>query len=155
MTTKLKITLTILSFVALVACKNNATKPEATTNAPVVAADTTKPAMSAEPDKASVKENVMTLNAMFVEFTLGDAEHYTFKDKAGKTWNFGGCTDESVKFGEELPESKANSSNQGWTSNKKLQKKWFDLKYVVRKQPLYIDGPEGDVLVITEAKMVQ
>jgi hypothetical protein len=111
--------------------------------------------MATTPAEAAGNEQIQTLNAQFVDFSLGDTEHYIFKDKAGKTWEFGGCDDQTVKFGKELPASEANETNQGWGVNKDLQNKWFDLKYVVRKQALYQDGPEGDVPVIVEAKMAQ
>ncbi len=105
-------------------------------------------------DDAATDE-VLTLKAKFVDFTLGDAEHYSFEDENGKTWDFGGCEDTSVQFAEELPAEQANESNQGWAANKQLQNQWFELKYVIRQQPLYIDGPVGEVAVILEARMVQ
>ena len=133
----------------LFACNSNSpTTADATAETGTPAADS----MTATP---AANETVMTLNAMFVEFSLGDAEHYSFKDKTGKDWDFGGCDDASVQFSQELPEAEANESNQGWTSNKALQGKWFDLKYVVRQQPQYLEGPIGDVPVIVEAKQVQ
>ncbi len=140
--------LACLVAVSLFACNSNAPAPEA---AETPAAEPTSDANAAP----ASNENVLTLNAMFVEFSLGDAEHYSFKDKAGKIWDFGGCEDASVKFNQELPEAEANETNQGWTSNKALQNKWFDLKYIIRQQAQYQDGPMGDVPVIVEAKQVQ
>ena len=132
---------------ALFACNNAAPNPEAT--ATETATDSSSAATSA------ANETVLTLNAMFVGFSLGDAEHYNFKDKDGKEWDFGGNDDTSVSFGQELPEAEANETNQGWASNKALQGKWFDLKYAIRQQPQYLEGPIGDVPVIIEAKQVQ
>ena len=100
-------------------------------------------------------EKVMILNARFVEFSLGDAPHYIFEDKNGKMWDFGGCDDTSVSFEKELSEAEADESNQGWSSNTDLQNKWFDIKYVIRQQPQYLEGPIGDVPVIIEAVQVK
>jgi hypothetical protein len=142
--------LPILLVSALFACKNAEKKPENTNVAP--SKDTVKVATEAQSAKDTIKETTLMLTAMFVDFTLGDAEHYSFKDKAGKTWDFGGCDDKSIEFAEELPEAKTNETNQGWTSNKSLQKKWFDLKYVIRNQPQYEGGPMTKVPIIVEAK---
>lgn len=139
--------LALFLMAALVACQNTASKSGDATDTPADTENTEAPAPS--------EEKIMTLTAQFVEFSLGDAEHYLFKDKAGKTWDFGGCVDENVQFAEELPAEQADETNQGWGSNKKLQNKWFDLKYAIRQQPQYIDGPVGDVPVIIEAKMVE
>lgn len=143
--------LPILLVSALFACKNAEKKPENTNVAPPK--DTVKVANETQLTKDTIKETVLTLTAMFVDFSLGDAEHFNFKDKAGKTWDFGGCDDKTINFAQELPEAKANETNQGWTSNKDLQKKWFDLKYVIRNQPQYEGGPMTKVPVIVEAKM--
>lgn len=139
-----KILSVLLLAVTLVACGGNPPKPEETADI-----NTTAPA------EAAANEQIQTLNAKFLEFDLGDASHYTFEDKAGKVWDFGRCEDKIIEFGVQLPMSEANETNQGWTSNKNLQGKWFDLKYVVKQEEMYIDGPVGDVMVILEAKMVQ
>lgn len=138
-----KILTAILLATVLLACNGNAPKPEETADV-VTTADTTA--------AAATNDQVLTLTAKFVDFELGDASHYSFVDKAGKTWDFGRCEDESLDFAKELPESEANETNQGWTSNKDLQGKWFDLKYVIKQEEMYIDGPVGDVKVILEAK---
>ena len=141
----------IILVFALVSC-NNAVKKQETSSQNVVAGiDSTNQISETKAAEEAKKEAALTLSAMFVEFTLGDAEHYTFKDKAGKTWDFGSCDDEKVKFYVELPEAQANEDNRGFTSNKALQKKWFDLKYVIREQPQYQDGPVAKVPVIIEA----
>lgn len=87
---------------------------------------------------------------MFKEFSLGDASHYIFKDKAGKIWDFADCKDKQFSFGVELPASKANTENQGWSSNKTLQGKWFELTYEYVSQPEYQDGPMAKMPIITK-----
>jgi len=150
-----KILSAILLATTLLACNGNTPKAEEVA-AEATTPDTAAAAPASTPASAPIAlGDVQSLNAKFVEFTLGDAEHYSFEDKTGKTYDFGGCLDKSVEFGVQVPEKEANETNQGWASNKALQGKWFDLKYIVRKQPLYQDGPEGDVMVIVNAKMVQ
>ena len=100
---------------------------------------------------SSVKET--HVNARFDEFSLGDASHFMFTDESGAKMDFGGNEDTVYKFAEELPANKANETNQGWTSDKKLQGKMFDITYITRIQPLYIDGPMGEVLIITKATL--
>jgi hypothetical protein len=132
---------------SLFACNENGSKPAG------VASESNVPAKASTNTAETLgNETLMTLNAQFVEFILGDSEHYMFKDKSGKEWDFSGCEDATVQFGIELSEEEANSTNQGWGSNISLQNKWFDLKYVVKRQPLYLEGPIGDVQVIIEAK---
>ncbi len=143
----------ILVVGALVSCKNAPSKQDTTSQNVVVSAESTKKMAETNIAKDSGKEEILSLTAMFVDFTLGDAEHYSFKDKAGKSWDFGGCADEKVKFAVELPDAQANEDNRGFGSNKALQKKWFDLKYVIRNQPQYQDGPMAKVPVIVEATM--
>ncbi len=100
---------------------------------------------------SSVKEKHVI--ARFDEFSLGDASHFMFTDQSGVKMDFGGNEDTVYKFAEELPANKANETNQGWTSDKKLQGKMFDITYITRTQPLYIDGPIGEVLIITKATL--
>lgn len=140
--------LLVFLLAATAACQNTGSQQQD--------AATDETAQTAEETSTTAKdEKTMTLKAKFVEFTLGDAAHFIFEDEAGKQWDFGGCDDDSMGFARELPEAEANTSNQGWGSNEALQNKWFDLKYVIRVQPLYIDGPDGEVMVITEAKPAQ
>ena len=143
----------ILLVFAFISCKNEASKQNTSSQNVVTTTGSAKTMAVPDATKETAKEEVLSLNAMFVDFTLGDAEHYSFKDKAGKTWDFGGCEDEKVKFAVELPEAQANEDNRGFGSNKTLQKKWFDLKYVIREQPQYQDGPMAKVPVIVEATM--
>lgn len=90
-----------------------------------------------------------TIKVRFIEFTLGDTEHYVFEDERGKRWDFAGCQAQNIDFAIELDESHANENNQGWGSNKELQGKWFTLAYDEQERPLYIDGPMGVVQIIT------
>lgn len=141
--------LSILFVSAFISCKNEASKQNTSSQTAVTTTDSPKTEVASD----TTKEAVLSLNAMFVDFTLGDAEHYTFKDKSGKSWDFGGCEDEKIQFAKELPEAQANENNRGYGSNKTLQNKWFDLKYVIREQPQYQDGPMAKVPVIIEATM--
>ena len=90
-----------------------------------------------------------TITAKFIAFELGDASHFLFEDESGKSWDFGGNDDKKFTFEEELPADKANTNNQGYTSNKALQGKWFIISYDIKNQPIYPDGPTGEVLVIS------
>jgi len=101
--------------------------------------------------KDDITQEEFTIKAKFKKFRLGDAEHYIFENESGETLDFGGSTIDNFEFGIELEDSKVNSDNQGWSSNKKLQGKWFTLTYIEREQQLYIDGPLGIVKVITKA----
>ena len=104
--------------------------------------------------KAMSSETFM-LKAMFVEFRLGDAEHYLFEDESGGSWDFAGCEDNDLEFARELNDNEADVTNQGWGSNEALQGKWFDLTYIKREQPQYIDGPIATVNIIHKAVLVE
>ena len=114
--------------------------------------DETKDALETPVDP-STQEKVEVVTAKFLEFSLGDASHFIFEDKSGKTWDFAGNEDTHFSFAEELPENQADETNQGWTSDKALQGKWFDIKYEYRTQPEYPDGPMASVPVILEVKL--
>ena len=137
------------------ACNNATTKPDEANNKLVTPPDTSKTSKENKKAGDSTKENAMHITAMFIEYTLGDASHYSFKDKSGKNWDFADNEDAHYKFAEELPKNKANSTNQGWGSKKQLQGKWFDIKYIYRIQPQYPDGPMAKVPVIIEATLTQ
>ena len=92
--------------------------------------------------------------AQFIQFELGDAPHFIFKDEKGEEWDFFACRDTSYQFANELPVDQANEINQGWSSNEDLQQKWFAIRYIKDVQPMYIDGPEGEVFIITEASKI-
>lgn len=95
------------------------------------------------------------LKAKFVEFELGDASHYIFEDEYGKVWDFAGCEGTHCDFAMELPAEEANETNQGWSSNSKLQGKWFNLKYYATEREMYIDGPVGTVHILSEAQIAE
>ena len=145
--------LPILIASATISCNNAPKNQETTSQVAVAVVDSTNQISETKAADEAKKEVALTLSAMFIDFTLGDAEHYTFKDKTGKIWDFGGCDDENIKFYVELPEAQSNEDNRGFASNKTVQNKWFDLKYVIRDQPEYQDGPMAKVPVIIEAKM--
>tara|TARA_R110001632_G_scaffold64960_13_gene154255 strand:- start:3353 stop:4414 length:1062 start_codon:yes stop_codon:yes gene_type:complete len=101
--------------------------------------------------KAVLDENMFSVRAKFVKFSMGDAEHYSFENEYGERIHFDGSEIDNIEFGIELSESESNTQNQGWGSNSKLQDKWFKLIYFKREQPLYIDGPMGTVSIIKKA----
>ena len=146
------VVLQVLIVSVLFSCNNSA--PNQGNDKTVIAADSSKP-MEANKNVAtsSTKENVMSVTAKFVEFSLGDISHYIFEDKAGKSWDFTDCRDSSYKFAVELPKNKANETNQGWASEKKLQGKWFDIKYVYKDGRELTNGNMDSIAVILEAKI--
>ena len=95
------------------------------------------------------------VKAKFLEFSLGDASHFSFITDQGKPMDFGGCEAKNVKFSRLLPKAEMNTDNQGWGSNKELQGKWFLLTYKIVEREMYIDGPIGKVKVITKAQRVE
>jgi len=146
--------LMIMFAVALASCSNSGNKEDKNKETPP--ADSVKPA----PENKNVadtakKENVKNLTAQFQDFTLGDVAHYSFKDKAGKEWDFNAVEDTTYTFSEELPEKKSNTHNQGFTSNKNLQGKWFDIKYVMRDGRTMTESNMDTIAVIIEVKMKQ
>jgi len=97
------------------------------------------------------KTSAQSAKMQFVGFSFGDAEHYMFKDEKGKEFEFGRNEDKNVNFAVELPKNEINSENQGFGADKKLLNKWFIIEYTTKKMPMYQEGPEGDVMVITKA----
>ena len=95
------------------------------------------------------------VKAKFLEFSLGDASHFSFTTDQGKYMDFGGCEAKNFKFSRLLPKAEMNTDNQGWGSNKELQGKWFLLTYKIVEREMYIDGPIGKVKVITKAQRVE
>lgn len=100
------------------------------------------------------RDTVFTLKAKFVSFELGDASHFSFEDKTGNIFDFGGNESKEYQFESAVSSDKQNEENQGWTTNPELKGKWFNLKYIYRNQPQYQDGPTGRVPVIIEATLV-
>ena len=134
---------------ALISCNNADPKKEESKT--VTQADTTKPVIE---NKNAVDSSKMTLQltAKFVDFSLGDASHFMFRDESGKDWDFGANEDTVYRLSLELPKKLSNEKNQGWGPDKAMQGKWFNLSYVYRTEPLYPDGPMGKVAVITRVK---
>ena len=141
----------LLILFVLASCNNTPTKEKETKDTTVVSSIDSSKKQVAD----TSKKNELTITAMFVEFSLGDASHYTFKDQTGKIWDFADCKDKQFSFGIELPAKKTNTENQGWSSNKTLQGKWFELTYEYVTQPEYQDGPMVKVPVITKASLKQ
>lgn len=136
----------------LFSCNDSATKQG--DDKTVVATDSSKPVeVNKNVATPSTKENAMSITAKFVEFSLGDISHYIFEDKAGKSWDFTDCKDTSYTFAVELPKNKTNETNQGWASEKKLQGKWFDIKYVYKDGRELTNGNMDSIAVILEAKI--
>ncbi len=100
-------------------------------------------------------KDAFEIKARFNNFTLGDVEHYEFTDAEGHEWDFRSIEDKTYEFAVELPKNKSNDENQGWGSNKSLQGKWFNIKYVNREMPEHEDGPMVKLPVVVEIKMVQ
>ena len=120
----------LLIIVIISSCNNTAVQQKEIKDTLVITSpDTSQKPIVAKPITDTTNKNELNITAMFIDFSLGDAAHYTFKDKAGKVWDFADCKDKQYAFGVELPASKANEANQGWASNKNLQGKWFMLTY--------------------------
>lgn len=137
--------LPILLVSTLISCNNSDPKKEETT----AVTDSTKNVVENKNAGDSLK-NTLRLTARFVDFTLGDASHFMFKDEAGKEWDFAGNNDTVYKLAVELPKKLSNEKNQGWGPDKAMQGKWFNLSYVYRTEPQYPDGPMAKVAVITQ-----
>lgn len=96
-----------------------------------------------------------TVKAKYTSFEFGDAAYYGFETEAGEKITFNRIDDRSLEFHLELPEAEANEDNQGIGANKELLDKWFTVTYETKQEPMYIDGPVGDVLVATKVVAVQ
>ncbi len=126
----------------------------------ILAVTSPSPALAKEitPVQANTQKPAPTktfqVKAKFLEFSLGDASHFSFTTDKGKPMDFGGCEAKNVKFSRLLPKAEMNTDNQGWGSNKELQGKWFLLTYKIVEREMYIDGPIGKVKVITKAQRV-
>jgi len=104
--------------------------------------------------ETSSNKSENTIEAKFIEFDLGDREHYIFEDKAGNRLDFAGCESNDFEFSKELDEKMANETNQGWGSNAKLQGKMFLLTIENKMQPEYQDGPMAEMKIIVAAKQL-
>lgn len=108
-----------------------------------------------QPDETKVnisdgKDKIFT--GTFVEFSLGDRPYYDFKGDNGETTSFMRCEDKDYVFERELSDEELTDENQGFGSNEDYVGKQFKLTYEVRQEAEYIDGPIGDVKVITKVE---
>jgi hypothetical protein len=101
------------------------------------------------------EEALLTIEAKFIDFHLGDASHYTFEDVSGNYWDFSRSNSKNFEFSRLLDEAEMNTDNQGWGSAKELQGKWFTISYSFEERPLYQDGPMGTVKTIQEAELIE
>ncbi|MDW3194292.1 MAG: hypothetical protein R8G66_18095 [Cytophagales bacterium] len=148
--------LLFLSFAFLISCTDNRKRQNEKESVSRVKESTDSVKVISEPEsKTELGNGSFTLKAKFINFRLGDAEHYGFEDDSGKYWNFAGCRDETHYFAEELDDNETDESNQGWGPNKELQGKWFLLTIVKEEQPEYIDGPMAMVDIIQEATLIK
>jgi hypothetical protein len=106
-------------------------------------------------DKTEIEESLLTIEAKYIDFQLGDASHYTFEDVSGNYWDFSRCNSKNFEFSRLLDEAEMNTGNQGWGSTKELQGKWFKISYSFEERPLYQDGPMGTVKTIHEAEQIE
>lgn len=138
-----------LSLLFLFSCTQKAEKKDPVTP-PVLAEQSSSSDEEVIPND-SIHEEGPTVRAKFVEFSLGDAEHYSFEKESGEIVVFDGCNIDNFYFPRELEESEMNETNQGYGSNSELQGKWFILTYITREQPIYTDGPMGTARIINKA----
>lgn len=147
----LPITLLVLLFSA---CESSAEKAVVTKQEKEREVAEVAPVQQPKKEKApKLEEGPMKLRAQFVDFHLGDANHYIFEDNYGQYHDFSGSM-AGYGFAMGLPEEEMNMDNQGWGANPDLVGKWFDLTYSFRYQEMYIDGPMGDVPIINTAEMI-
>ena len=137
----------VLLVSTLISCNNSDPKKEETK----AVTDSTKTVV-ANKNAADSSKNTLQLTAQFVNFTLGDASHFMFRDESGKEWDFAANEDTAYKLAVELPKKLSNEKNQGWAPDKAMQGKWFRLSYIYRTEPQYPDGPMAKVAVITQVK---
>ncbi|MCH2022604.1 MAG: hypothetical protein MK207_09020 [Saprospiraceae bacterium] len=141
-----------ISFLILVSCNFNSKEPVNTISDP----EEEIPKYAENISRALESENeTFTIKLKFVDYELGDASHYTFEDESGEYWDFGECESSDFEFAIGLSEEDSSTDNQGWTSNKDLQGKWFVITYIIREQEEYIDGPVGKVQIITDVVMLE
>ncbi len=118
--------------------------------------ETTEITSEMEEEEVSDSEKT-TIKAKFVEFQLGDSEHYVFEDESGKTLDFAGNSSDEYEFAIELSDSEVTDENQGFGSNKELQGKWFNVTYVKKEQSQTIGeaGPMVAVEVIEKIELAE
>lgn len=138
-----------------VAC--NETTPDTNTTPDTTTEENNPPESTTDNTPAPVPENTTgtTVKAKFKSFEFGDAAYYEFETEAGEAITFNRIDDRSIEFHVDLPEAEINEENQGFGANKELLDKWFTITYETKQEPLYIDGPVGDVLVATKVAAAQ
>lgn len=105
-------------------------------------------------DVSSPAQESFKVKAKFVDFEVGDVDHYLFEDEQGEIWDFTNCADEDFIFKQSLAIEQHDALNQGWASNKVLQGRWFLLECGTRQQPLYPNGPNDIAQVIEDATLL-
>lgn len=101
------------------------------------------------------KTETYQIKAKFVDFNFGDAAHYIFEDESGNKFDFCRIEAQGFQFDLELPEDEVDSENQGFAANNDMKGKWFILEYYKNIEPIYVDGPDGEVLVISNVTTVE
>jgi hypothetical protein len=137
----------------LVACNNETANSSSDNND--TEQDSTELTKEDQKDEMEVNiadESVKTFSGTFVEFSLGDRPYYDFKGEDGEITSFMRCEDKNYKFERELSDEEVNDENQGFGSNEDLVGKQFKLTYEIRQEAEYIDGPIGDVKIITKVE---
>ena len=90
------------------------------------------PAASIQPREAiQLRSSNQTyeIQAKFLDFEMGDVEHYLFEDDQGNIIDFSAFENDSeFELKEALPPQAHNDFNKGWDSNPLFQDKWFLLK---------------------------
>ena len=142
--------ITALLVMALFACNDSTTKQEESKK--IDSSNKGTDAPKTDPDKKVAPDSSKTVTAKFKEFVFGDISHFIFIDEAGKEWDFIDNKDTAFKFEIELPKSKSNTNNRGWSSNKTLQGKSFVITYILKDASEYPDPDPvagSKVMVIT------
>ena len=94
------------------------------------------------------------IKAKFIDFEMGDIEHYLFEDEQGEIWDFTTCSDEEFNFEKNLSKEQHTSFNKGWASNELLQGRWFLLECGTYEQALYPEGPKDMAQIIEGATLL-
>lgn len=143
----------VFSVILFISCNEAATTKS--NNEKIASPPDTLKINPAEKNEINANDKTLSITAKFIDFSLGDIPHYNFIDKTGKFWDFTDNKETQYKFSAELPANKANETNQGWTSDKTLQGKWFNIKYTYVDGRKLTDGNMDTVAIILEAKMKQ
>lgn len=111
-------------------------------------------ALSVRASNASVAATY-EVRAKFLDFEMGDVEHYLFEDEQGNIIDFTGFENDVIyELKEALPPNAHNDFNKGWSSNSLFQGKWFLLQCTQEQQPAYEGGPNTSSAVILKASLL-